>query len=112
MTQGTAEWILPKIGLISELNNSLPLLIAESSPIDDGDFVEGPLHIVLDRVNDIISIWHADYLWNTGDEAWGFVKLSGPDSIGTVPAISREVLERTIYVMHQRLRGLLIDAAY
>ncbi len=111
ITQGTAEWLLPKIGLIDVIHHTLQLLSNENSGLGDKLFAEGPIRISMNPDRSIIALWHVDYSSGTGDEAWGFIKISGDLSIEAQPVIAKEVLERAIYVVNQRLQGLLIDAA-
>lgn len=112
LTQGTAEWLLPKVGVIDALNAALPQLCAANSELNECDFLEGPLRISADESRQLIVLWHVDYILGTGDEPWGFIKIGGDLSVTDVPAISREVLERAIYVVNQRLQCLMIDGAY
>lgn len=112
LTQGTAEWLLPKVGLIDTLHQTLQLLSKEKADLIGKIFSEGPIRITLSKDRTIIALWHLDYSTGTGDEPWGFIKISGDLSLDTQPVIAREVLERSIYTVNQRLQGLLIDAAY
>lgn len=111
LNQGTAEWLLPKIGLIETLRQSLAELTS-SNVIKNCDFVEGPIRISQDSSGQVLAIWHIDYLSGTGDEPWAFLKLDGDVSLESIPSISHEVLEREIYLASQRLQGLLVDAAF
>lgn len=112
LTQGTAEWLLPKVGLIEALNHALPLLCQARSDLSEKVFAEGPIRIAMSTDRTTIALWHVDYCSGTGDEAWGFIKLSGDLSTECQSVIAREVLERAIYVVTQRLQGLLIDGAF
>jgi len=112
LNQGVAEWLLPKMGVLDALNEYLPAMIADDGPLTTGAFAEGPVLITRDTSGQILVILHADYSSGTGEEAWGFIKLSGEMSLTSHLEIAREVLEREIYVISQRLRGLLIDGAY
>jgi hypothetical protein len=53
-----------------------------------------------------------DYLTGTGSEEWGFIKRTPPVGLLDHLEISREVFEREIYVINQRLQGLLLDGAF
>lgn len=112
ITQGVAEWLLPKVGLIDALHNELRELTSENSILKKFDFIEGPIRIAINETGELITLWHVDYILGTGDEPWGFIKLTGNLSIENQPTIAREVLERSIYVINQRLQCLMIDGAY
>lgn len=113
VTQTTCEWLLARSGILDALHDeivsrpliSLGLLAGREIAIESVR-VAG----TTDRA--AIAIWNNDYVTGTGDEAWGFVRVAGPMSLEKFPSISREVLERAIYVVNQRLQGLLIDGAY
>lgn len=110
-TQGTADWLLPKVGVIERLFRSLPDLISQTSLLSQYDLFLGPLRISMDESRNVIAIWHVDFVSGTGAEDWGFIKLTGPTSISSNSQIGREVLERSLYVINQRLQALVIDGA-
>lgn len=111
LTEATASWLVGKAGLIDALHRSL---FAKSGKIVDAgeEFIEGPFHIAVSVSGKVVGMWNADYLNGTGDEPWGFIRISGDLGIENYPAIGREVLERCLYVISQRLKGLTIDGAY
>jgi superfamily I DNA/RNA helicase len=111
LTQGTAEWMLPKVGLMDTINKTMQLLYHPESDLETKIFSEGPIRILMNPERTVIALWHVDYFSGTEDEAWGFIRISGVLSLEAQPVISREVLERSIYVVNQRLQGLLIDGA-
>lgn len=75
--------------------------------------VAGQVRVAASPESQILAMWNVDYLGGTGEEPWGFIHL-GLEGPGLMqhPSISREVLERCICVVNQRLQGLLIDGAY
>lgn len=111
ITQSLANWLLPKPGLISTLYSALKEL-AELSPISEIiEFQQNAIRFSYDGDSKVCAIWHADYLSGTGGEDWGFIKWSGEHSITSLDNIAREVLERCLYVINQRLQGLLLDGS-
>lgn len=111
ISQPFAEWILPKVGLISTLFDSLISLGRDGGDLRASDFVQDAIRISYDESSGICAIWHSDYVSGTGGEDWGFIKWSGDFSLTSHEAIAREVLERCLYVINQRLQGLLIDGS-
>ncbi|HEY4219149.1 MAG TPA: UvrD-helicase domain-containing protein [Gemmatimonadaceae bacterium] len=109
ITQPTADWLLGKTGVLDALH--AVLLDAQTrSHLSAVEMVEGPIRF--SSAGNVLVFWHADYLSGTGDEDWGFIELDGGFGLAGVPEISREVLEREIYVVNQRLQGYLIDGAF
>lgn len=112
LTLGTADWLQGKAGVISALNE---LILADGPsfrPLQNTEFVEGPVRLAMSAGQEIIAIWNTDYLNGTGEESWGFVRLDREGGLLSQRDISLEVLERCVYVINQRLQGLLIDGAY
>jgi len=110
LTQPTASWILGKAGLLDALHESFVLNGTATSFTPGVEFVEGPFRIAWSESR-IAAMWNVDYLSGTGDEPWGLIQLSGHHGLQAEPAIGREVLERCIYVISQRLQGLTINGA-
>lgn len=117
VTQSFANWLLPKTGLIStihsalrELSASKKLTVTKESEADFY-FQQNAIRISYSPSSGVCAIWHADYLSGTGGEDWGFVKWSGDCSISLMENIAREVLERCLYIINQRLQGLLLDGS-
>lgn len=108
--KGTATWMLTKPAILDAINaltaspDSIDLLKAHS-------VVEGSLRLAADDTGELLAIWNADYLSGRPDEPWGFIALDAEMGIAAVPEIRREVLERTIYVVSQRMQGLLLDGS-
>lgn len=111
ITQPSADWLLGKVGLLDALHSILLSDPEALRSLSKGELVEGPFRMSQSPDGQVLAIWNADYLSGTGDEAWGFVDLSEDSGLVTEPGISREVLERTLYVINQRLQGLFIDGA-
>lgn len=111
LTRNFAEWLLPKVGLIATFYNALDSLRHNGKKTQGFEFNQDAIHISYDANAEICAIWHADYLSGTGSEDWGFVRFSGESSLGSEPAIAREVFERCLYVINQRLQGLLLDGS-
>lgn len=112
ITQPTAEWLLGKTGVLDQLH----LVLSDfglRSLLQDVEVVEGPLRFTASAAGDLLLLWHSDYLSGTGDEDWGFIRLTDEGS-GVLDRadVSREVLERCIYVANQRLQGLFIEGAF
>ncbi|VXD08864.1 DNA helicase [Enterobacterales bacterium 8AC] len=112
MTQGMAEWLLPKIGVIEKLQNVILGLLNKPDFLAGKIFVEGPFRLSGSQEGDLICIWHADYLLGTGQESLALMKISGEYSITSIPKITQESFERSIYLANQRLQGLLIEGAF
>ena len=56
ITQGVAEWLLPKVGLIDALHNELRELTSENSILKKFDFIEGPIRIAINETGELIQI--------------------------------------------------------
>ncbi|MDU2938605.1 MAG: UvrD-helicase domain-containing protein [Enterobacteriaceae bacterium] len=112
LTQGMAEWLLPKIGVIEKLQDIIAKFLASSEFLAGKIFIEGPFRLSGSQESDLICLWHADYLLGTGQESLALIKISGEYSITSVPNIMKESLERSIYLANQRLQGLLIEGAF
>ena len=112
LTQGTADWLQEKKGLVDAIRALIFKGGAAFRPLEESEFAEGPIRIAVSKKREVIAIWNTDYLAGTGEEAWGFILLDSEGGILGEPDISQEVLERCIYVINQRLQKLLIDGAY
>src|SRR4051812_36979991 len=106
LTQGTADWLQGKPGLM----DGLFLMLRDEGPayraLDSADFVEGPVRAALSPKREVLALWNSDYLAGTGLEPWGFILLDKEGGLFAEPDIGREVLERCVYVLNQRLQGL------
>ncbi|MBJ9144282.1 UvrD-helicase domain-containing protein [Citrobacter braakii] len=112
LTQGMAEWLLPKIGVIEKLQDVIIGHLKKPDLLAGRIFVEGPFRLSCTQEGDIICLWHADYLLGTGQESLALIKISGEFSITSIPNIIQESFERSIYLANQRLQGLLIEGAF
>lgn len=111
ITQGTAEWILGKPAVLDAMYRTL---VAESevlNPLIEHEFAEGSFRMSADQQG-VVAIWNVDYLTGTDEESWGFVKLAGEFGLLARPDICREVMQRCLYVVNQRLQSLYIDGAF
>ena len=111
ITQSTADWILGKPGLLDQLHHTL-VGAPDLATLRNEEFVAGPVRLSASPAGALLVMWHSDYLTGTGDESWGFVQLNGGQGLFSRADISREVLERCLYVINQRLQGYLIDGAF
>lgn len=105
ITQKTAEWFLSHSTYLTSLKNDIEKIISIKS-IENGVIAIGPLRI--SAYNQVLSIWHNDYLTGTDYEDWGFVKINSPFGVFDRMEIVSETLERELYVINQRLQGLLL----
>ncbi|MHB1056287.1 MAG: UvrD-helicase domain-containing protein [Rhodanobacter sp.] len=111
-TEAVANWLLGKAGLIDSLHRALISADATRALSVGQEFIEGPFHLAYSPDALVLGMWNADYLSGTGEEPWGFIRVSGELGIADAPAVSREVFERCLYVISQRLQGLTIDGAF
>ncbi|WP_054926117.1 UvrD-helicase domain-containing protein [Pseudomonas sp. NBRC 111142] len=112
ITQGMAEWLVPKIGVIERIHNTLNEISKNPSIIAGKLFLEGPFRLAATIDGTLVCLWHSDYLSGTGDESLALIKLEGQMSLFAEPAISKESFERSIYLANQRLQGLLVEGAF
>ena len=112
LTQGTADWLQGKAGLIDAIRSMLSKGGTAFRALEESEFAEGPIRMAASKRREVIAIWNTDYLAGTGEEAWGFILLDSDGGLLGEPDISQEVLERCIYVINQRLQKLMIDGAY
>ncbi|MBA1259249.1 UvrD-helicase domain-containing protein [Pseudomonas oryzihabitans] len=112
LTQGMAEWLLPKIGVIERIHSTLSQIVCTPKILAGSIFIEGPFRFASNSEGTLLCLWHADYLSGTGDESLALIKLSGNTALFSEPGISKESLERSIYLANQRLQGLLVEGAF
>lgn len=113
ITQATADWLLARSGLLDSVYQNLIQHASRAMGVLSGkELAEGPVRVAGSGDRRLIAIWNTDYLSGTGEEAWGFVRLLGPMSLAGRDTIGREVFERSLYVINQRLQGLFIDGAF
>ena len=111
ITQGTAQWMIGKSGVLDALHRALMSGPETLDPLVDHELAEGPFRMSADGTG-LVALWNVDYLTGTDDESWGFVKLSGELGILSRSDICREVMERCLYVINQRLQSLFIEGAF
>lgn len=111
-TDAVANWLLGKAGLIDSLHRALISVDATRALPMGQEFIDGPFHLAYSPDALVLGMWNADYLSGTGEEPWGFIRVDGKLGIADAPGISREVFERCLYVISQRLQGLTIDGAF
>jgi hypothetical protein len=68
ITQGTAEWLLPKTGVLDALYSSMGLLTDGESLLAKSEFLEGPVLVTRDTRSEVVALIHADYVSGTGEE--------------------------------------------
>ncbi len=112
LTQGTAEWLIGKTGLIDAIFDHLVAPADAFSDLKEYEFVEGPIRIAVTPDNELGAVWNIDYMTGTGEEIWGFIKIDSDMGLRAEADIGHEVLERCLYVINQRLQGLRIDGSY
>ncbi|MER8515667.1 AAA family ATPase [Mesorhizobium sp. M1060] len=110
LTRETCSWLLTHPTALSSL--STVLLKNDLTGLSKADFNAGPLRLSASEDHRILAVWNADYLSNTGGESWGIFRLNGPMSIARHEQIAPQVIERFIYVISQRLQGLIIEGDY
>lgn len=112
ITQGTAEWLQSKPGVVEGLTEVLLTNATQFRELEETEFAEGPIRIAATPKREVIALWNTDYLTGTGEESWGFMLIDSDRGLLGEPEILREVVERSIYVINQRLQHLLIDGAF
>jgi superfamily I DNA/RNA helicase len=112
ITQGTADWLVGKPGLLDILHQIIVETDNQMDQLREFEIAEGPFRVSASTDRELVAIWNVDYLSGTGDESWGFIKRDGETSLRENPSISREVFERCLYVINQRLQGLFIEGAF
>ncbi|MEC7521171.1 MAG: UvrD-helicase domain-containing protein [Myxococcota bacterium] len=90
---------------------ALPLLL-ESEELQKGVVAAGPLRMSASADGGLLCLWNTDYLSAAGDEGWGFIRAAGQFGLLASPEVTVEVLERQLYVIAQRLQGLLLNPDY
>lgn len=106
--RATANWLLSKPGLLDLILDAVSDEQIRQK-LAAVEFAEGPIRLLASTDASLVTFWHADYLSGTGDEDVGFIRLTGSLGLFTRPDVGREVFERCLYVINQRLEGLFID---
>lgn len=110
ITQATCSWLLANTPLMEALYNTVSL--SDLTGLNQAEFSAGPLRMAGSGDGRILAVWNRDYLSGTGAEAWGIFKLNGSNGINSSPQIGRQVFERTLFVINQRLQGLVLDSEF
>src|SRR5205807_1761508 len=109
--QPTANWLLAKKVVLRSLHDEL-MRWKDDAALRDAELVEGPFRLASSADGRVVGAWNVEYLSGTGEESWGFVKLGSPLGVFDVPEFSPEVFERCLYIINQRLQGLMLDGAF
>jgi len=112
ITQGTADWLLGKSGLLDILNGILSRSDDELDVLRAGEMTEGPFRLSASPDGEIVAVWNIDYLSGTGEEPWGFIKRDSEHGFLKALTTGREVLIRFLHVINQRLQGFYLDGTY
>lgn len=110
LTQPTCAWLLGHPAILNALHESLSTF--DLKPLRTAEFSSGPLRLAGSSDGRLLCIWNREYASGTGSESWGVFKLNGAHGLLNQSAISREVFERLLYIINQRLQGLLIDGDF
>ena len=110
LTQQTCSWLLTHPAILTALHSGLA--ISDLDVFTKAEFSAGPRRIVGTPDGQLVAAWNREYLSGTGKEAWGICLLTGPFGLLELPNISRQVLERQIYIFSQRLQSLIIDGDF
>jgi superfamily I DNA/RNA helicase len=109
--QPTAAWLLEKKPVLEQL-----VEVLRSGQLDGqlnrGIFSEGAVRIAKDSSDDFIVIWNIDYLSGLNDEGIGFVKFAGDFGLLQAPSLIHQTVERSLFVINQRLRNLIFDSSF
>ncbi|HEY2827340.1 MAG TPA: hypothetical protein VGJ04_07040, partial [Pirellulales bacterium] len=107
----TATWLIDDSKNREAFEDDLELVLTLPQ-LRAGVLSVGPLRIAASSTERVVAIWNTDYLSGTGDENWGFIRVDPEPGLMSEEEIFREVFERCLYVISQRLLGLKISSAY
>lgn len=107
ITQQTCSWLLGHPAVMTALYVSLSG--GEISALTKAEFAGGPFRMAGTSDGRLLAAWNREYLSGTGHESWGIIKLV--DGLGLLDEIDigQQVFERNVYVLNQRLQGLIVD---
>lgn len=108
ITQPTCSWLLSHTHILGALHSAL--MEENLAALSKCEFSSGALRLAGSEDGKVLAIWNRDYLTGTGTEQWGIFKLSGEHGLQKHPNISQPVFERTLYVINQRLQGLVLES--
>src|SRR5208283_1678117 len=106
LTQKTADWILRTPSYLHAITAELRILVTEDA-LKQCVLSIGALQISADQ-SALLCLWNTDYLSSSGYEEWGFLSLDKENGIFQKQDIYEEVFERSLFVINQRLQGLLL----
>lgn len=107
-TRETASWLLASSRdreLVTNHLHEIEALVQLRNSI----LVIGPIRVAASDDGETIGLWNTEYLSASGGESWGFIRLSGPFGLLDDTSMLNETFERCLYVVAQRLQGLLLD---
>jgi UvrD/REP helicase N-terminal domain len=110
VTQDTCAWLLGHANVMNALQGVL--FHVDLSDLRAAEYSAGPLRIAGSSDGRLLAIWNKEYVSGTGSEAWGVFRLTQPFGLASEPTISRQVLERILYVLNQRLQSLVIESEF
>ena len=108
ITEPTATWLSERPSLRDAL---CEILTSDKiAKFSDGDFYEGSIRLAFDADSQVLALWNTEYLSGTGDEPWGFIRLTGPASLNSMIQIATGAFKREVRAISLRLRGLLLES--
>lgn len=111
VTQAACAWLLTHSSALAEFQKIT--VSRELLEIAETELSFGPIRLAQSRSTPGLFVcWNKDFLTGTGSESWGIVKIDEEGGLDGEPAISQQVFERQIYVINQRLQGLIIDGDF
>jgi superfamily I DNA/RNA helicase len=104
LSQRTARWLLGKREIVDALSKT----IAEGHLAGlEGEVKQFPIRIVGE--GEVVVFSHAEYLTATSDEALGFIRVGGPNSIAEDRDLAPAALALAVAVIDRRLLGQLFE---
>lgn len=110
LTLQTCSWLLGHPQIVSALHHTL--VTEDLGGLRQAEFSSGQLRMAGSADARVLAIWNREYLSGTGSEQWGLFKLDGEIGLLGEPSISQQVFERILYVISQRLQGLVIEGEF
>ncbi|MCK8504223.1 UvrD-helicase domain-containing protein [Myxococcus fulvus] len=108
ITQATAAWLLRQANHREAIARQLGELSAFES-LKRTILTIGALRAAASPDGRVLALWNVDYISNTGEELWGGIKLEGRFGLLAHGDVVKEVFERELYIVNQRLQRLLLD---
>jgi hypothetical protein len=110
-TQPTADWVLAHPDYLEAIAGEVPRL-ARTHTLQDAVLAIGSFRAAMSRRAAVLCIWSTDYMDSTGSENWGVVRLANPYGLEQYPEVFRETLERSLYIINQRLQHRHLNDQY